>query len=565
MLSHIYLKNFAIIEKLDLELKSGMTALTGETGAGKSILVDAIGLVLGDRADSGVVRHGADKAEITLTVELDDTPSAQAWLAEQDLSYDDNGDTDTQCILRRVITANGKSRAWINGSPCNLSMLRQLGEQLVDIHGQHEHQSLMKKEAQRHMLDDYSDHKGSQKKLLSETAIAYEEWRSIKSTIELLNNQNSDHQAKLDLLRFQTQELETLQLSENEANQLDEEHARLSNAGALLVASSASVAKLYDNDEQSVYSTISEVLLQLTDGLKLDSTLKAPVEILQSAQIQIQEASDILRHYQESVGLDPERLEWVNQRLTILHELSRKHQTKPELLFKKWQSLQAELEKLNSDEYNLDVLQEQLEESEQTYLSIAAQLSTCRKKSAKHLSKGVSEAMQTLGMEGGIFSVSIETATTFATHGLDNILFEVSANPGQPLKPIVKVASGGELSRISLAIQMIAAQRITLPALIFDEVDSGIGGGIAEVVGQQLRKLGKSHQVLCVTHLPQVASKAHNHYKVTKQKGRNTTSTGMIALCEDERIKEVARMMGGIEITSSTLDLAQEMLSAKAA
>jgi DNA repair protein RecN (Recombination protein N) len=561
MLSHIHLKNFAIIEKLDLELKTGMTALTGETGAGKSILIDAIGLVLGDRAESGVVRHGADKAEIILTVELDDTPSAQTWLAEQDLS----DDGDEQCILRRVITANGKSRAWINGSPCNLSMLRQLGEQLVDIHGQHEHQSLMKKDMQRQMLDDFADVDNSQQKLLFKTATAYNEWKALKTKLELLSNQNSDHQAKLDLLRFQTQELDELQLAENEAKQLDDEHAKLSNAGQLLATSSQSVLKLYDAEEQSIYSNINDVLQQLDEGSALDNTLKEPLEMLQSVQIQIQETSDLLRQYQESVGLDPERLDWVNNRLTTLHELSRKHQTKPEQLFEKWQSLLAELNELDSDEYDLDALQEKLTACEQVYLDSATQLSKARKKAAQQLSQGVSKAMQTLGMEGGTFVISTEATANYSSHGMDNIVFEVSANPGQPLKPIIKVASGGELSRISLAIQMIAAQRITLPALIFDEVDSGIGGGIAEIVGQQLRKLGINRQVLCVTHLPQVASQAHNHYKVTKLKGKDSTSTGMLVLDENERVEEVARMMGGMEITTSTLNLAQEMLSQKAA
>ena len=567
MLSNIHLKDFAIIEKLDLELKAGMTALTGETGAGKSILVDAIGLVLGDRADSGVVRHGASKAEIILTVDLDDTPLAQAWLAEQELSEED----EQQCILRRVISANGKSRAWINGSPCNLSMLRQLGEQLVDIHGQHEHQSLMKKDMQRHMLDDFANVDNSQQKLLFKTASAYNEWNAIKSKLDKLSNQNSDHQAKLDLLRFQTQELDELQLVENEASQLDEEHARLSNAEQLLASSSQSVLKLYgvdsiaNSDEQSIYSNINEVLQQLEDGVQLDSKLKEPLGILQSVQIQIQEASELLRHYQESVGLDPERLDWVDSRLTTLHKLSRKHQTKPEHLFTKWQSLQAELDELDSDEYDLDSLQKKLETCELTYLSAAKNLRVARKKSAQHLSQGVTKSMQVLGMEGGCFNIAIEKNEHYSSQGMDNIEFQVSANPGQPLKPIIKVASGGELSRISLAIQMIVAQRITLPALIFDEVDSGIGGGIAETIGQQLRKLGSSRQVLCVTHLPQVASQAHNHYKVTKIKGERSTSTGMLVLDDSQRIEEVARMMGGIEITKSTLDLASEMLNDKAA
>ena len=551
MLSHIHLKNFAIIETLDLELKSGMTALTGETGAGKSILVDAIGLVLGDRADSGVVRHGADKAEITLSIDIEKLPSAEHWLAEQDL------DADEQCILRRVISSNGKSRAWINGSPCNLTMLRQLGEQLVDIHGQHEHQSLMKKDMQRQLLDDYATHQP----LLDKTAKAYHDWKQLNDKLKQLTSQNSDYQAKLDLLRFQTQELDELQLGENEAAALEEEHVRLSNAGQLIELTASSVMQLYDADEQSVYSNISDILQRLEEASQLDAKLKEPLEMLQNVQILIQEASDSLRHYQASVALDPERLDWVNSRLSSLHDLSRKHQTSPEQLFNKWQLLHQELAKLDSDEYNLDALQEKCEASEARYRKLAAQLSKSRAKAALKLSKGVSTAMQTLGMEGGKFIIKLDNRDNFAAHGLDEIEFQVSANPGQPPKALVKVASGGELSRISLAIQMIAAQRLTLPALIFDEVDSGIGGGIAEVVGKQLRKLGDKRQVLCVTHLPQVASQAHNHYKVTKIKSSKTTSTGMLVLNQSQRIEEIARMMGGVEITESTLNLAKEMLS----
>lgn len=553
MLSHIHLRNFAIIEELDLELNPGMTALTGETGAGKSILIDAIGLVLGDRAESGVVRHGADKAEITLTVDIDDTPTALRWLKDQDLITEE----DEQCILRRVITAQGKSRAWINGSPCNLSMLRQLGEQLVDIHGQHEHQSLMKKDMQRQMLDDFA----SNASLLAKTSKAYSTWKSLKDKLELLSNENSDHQAKLDLLRFQTQELDELQLSENEASQLDEEHARLSNAGQLLESTSQSIQQLYDADEQTIYSGISDVVHKLESGSQLDSSLREPMEMLQNVQIQVQEACDLLRRYQESVALDPERLDWVNNRLSTLHDLSRKHQTPPEMLFEKWKLLHSELSELDSDEYDLDALQVKLGKSESDYLVAAQKLHKTRLKAASKLSTGVSMAMQQLGMEGGQFVITLQENESFAAHGIDQIEFQVSTNPGQPLKSLIKVASGGELSRISLAIQMIAAQRITLPALIFDEVDSGIGGGIAEIVGQQLRKLGDNRQVLCVTHLPQVASQAHNHYKVTKIKGNNSTSTGMLVLNNDQRIEEIARMMGGIEITESTLNLAKEMLT----
>ena len=553
MLSHIYLKDFAIIETLDLELKSGMTALTGETGAGKSILIDAIGLVLGDRADSGVVRHGAEKTEITLSVDINDTPNAKQWLIEQELNFDDNED---ECILRRVITASGKSRAWINGSPCNLKMMRELGEQLVDIHGQHEHQSLMKKVMQRTMLDDFAENQ----QLRNKVAESYSVWKEISSKLALLNSQNSSHQAKLDLLRFQTQELDELQLSENETQKLDEEHARLSNAGQLIEMSSHSVVQLYDADEQSVYATISDVIQAIETAKQLDSNLQEPLEMLQNAQIQIQEATDLLRRYQEATELDPERLDWVNKRLSSFHELARKHQTTPELLFEKWQSLHSQLATLSGDDYDLDALQAKLDSSEADYLKTAKALSKSRQKASKILSDKVSKEMQKLGMEGGKFSIQITDIESYSNHGIDDIEFMVSANPGQPLKALNKVASGGELSRISLAIQMIAAQKITLPALIFDEVDSGIGGGIAEVVGKQLRKLGANRQVLCVTHLPQVASCAHNHNKVTKIKEDSSTSTGILVLNNEQRVEEIARMMGGIDITQTTLSLAEEML-----
>lgn len=553
MLSHIFLRDFAIIETLDLELEPGMTALTGETGAGKSILIDAIGLVLGDRADSGVVRHGAEKTEITLSIDLADTPSALKWLQAQDLDQDD------QCILRRVITSSGKSRAWINGSPTNLTMLRQLGEQVVDIHGQHEHQSLMKKEMQRQMLDDYGDHQ----KLLATLNKHYSAWKALKDKLDKLQNQNSDHQAQIDLLSFQTQELEALALVEGEYAELDAEHSRLSNAGELLMTASQGLEQLYDADQQSVYSVLSGLINDMTPLKDHDSRLAEPLSLLTDAQIQVEEASSLLRHYKDSLEMDPQRLQWLESRLSDLHQMARKHNVTPETLPETFADLSMKLAALSGDEYDLEALQEKLDESRQTYLDAAEKLHKAREKAAKQLAKGVSKAMQQLGMEGGVFEIACQydEASKFSSHGLDDIEFQVSANPGQPLKSLVKVASGGELSRISLAIQMIAAQKVTLPALIFDEVDTGIGGGTAEVVGQQLRKLGSNRQVLCVTHLPQVASQAHQHYKVTKIKGKTSTSTGMITLRDDARVEEIARMMGGIEITESTRALAQEMLN----
>jgi DNA repair protein RecN (Recombination protein N) len=552
MLTHIHIRDFAIIDSLELELHPGMTALTGETGAGKSILLDAIGLVLGDKADSSSVRHGADKAELTLSVDIAHTPFARNWLEEQGME----GDEDT-CLLRRVITAQGKSRAWINGSPANLTQLRELGEQLVDIHGQHEHQSLMKKDAQRQMLDAFADNDA----LLDATRSAWQAWKKLHERVTALASQSQQHQERLDLLRFQAQELEALALQADEPGQLDEEHSRLANAEQLRTTAAQGYAQLYDN-EPSLYSALGRLIHDLEQQVRVDSRLEPALELLNSAQIQVQEASVELRDYAESLDIDPQRLQWVETRIADIRNLARKYRVEPHELPARLTSTQQELEQLGGGDYDLEMLEKQLQEAADAYRQQADALSKARLQAAQQLSGGVSQAMQELGMQGGKFVITVTQPpdASFQAMGMDNIEFTVSANPGQPLKPLVKVASGGELSRISLAIQMIAAQKVTLPALIFDEVDSGIGGGIAEVVGKQLRTLGTNRQVLCVTHLPQVASQAHQQYKVTKLKGAEHTTTGIVHLTPEQRVEEIARMIGGVEITPATRALAEEML-----
>ncbi|MEB4592767.1 DNA repair protein RecN [Candidatus Thiothrix sp. Deng01] len=552
MLTHIHIRDFAIIEALDLELLPGMTALTGETGAGKSILLDAIGLVLGDKADSSSVRHGADRAEITLSVDITQTHSARTWLEAQEM---DGG--DDICILRRVIAANGKSRAWINGSPANLTQLRELGEQLVDIHGQHEHQSLMKKDAQRSMLDAFAGNDA----LLANTRDAWKQWKALHERINLLSSQHQQHQERLDLLRFQAQELGALQVHADEPAQLDEELNRLANAEQLRATAAHGYDQLYDS-EPSLYSILGRLIHELEAQLGVDTRLQTPHELLASAQIQVQEAAIGLRDYADSLDLDPERLQWVENRIADIRSLARKYRIEPHELPERLARIEVELAQLGSDDYDLETLEKQLREAAAAYRKQADTLSTARSQAARQLSDSVSSAMQELGMQGGKFVIVVtqDPDASFQAMGLDNIEFTVSANPGQPPKPLVKVASGGELSRISLAIQMIAAQKVTLPALIFDEVDTGIGGGIAEVVGKQLRALGENRQVLCVTHLPQVASQAQQQYKVTKLKGRTHTSTGIQHLTQEQRVAEIARMIGGIEITPTTRALAEEML-----
>lgn len=552
MLTYIHIRNFAIITDLELELQAGMTALTGETGAGKSILLDAIGLVLGDKADAGSVRHGAEKAEITLSVDLNNTPQAKQWLAEQDLLSDE----DT-CILRRVVTNTGKSRAWINHSTTTLTALRELGEQLVDIHGQHEHQSLMKRDMQRGMVDAYATNES----LLKQTQEAYKQWKNLHERYLQLTTQSSQLQERLDLLNFQVQELTELALEQGEITALDEELNRLGHAEQLQATAEHGYQQLYEN-ERSLYSSLSQLSQELSRQARVDEALTTPLELVSSAQIQIQEAAWILRDYAQNVDLDPSRLSTVETRIADIRNMARKYRLEAERLPDHLARLQTELANLASDDYDLDALKSKLDAAQQTYQAAAQALTEARMQAADQLSSGVSTAMQTLGMQGGQFQIQVnpnEDGTPHA-YGMDQIEFLVSANPGQPLKPLTKVASGGELSRISLAIQMIAAQKMTLPALIFDEVDTGIGGGIAEVVGAQLRSLGTNRQVLCVTHLPQVASQAHHHYKVTKVKTVDHTRTGIIYLPSLERVEEIARMIGGTEITATTRALASEML-----
>lgn len=552
MLTHIYIRNFAIIDELDLDLHAGMTALTGETGAGKSILLDAIGLVLGDKANAQTVRHDTDRAEITLTVDTSQTPLAKEWLHTHALDSED----DT-CILRRVISKAGKSRAWINGSPTTLTLMRQLGEQMVEIHGQHEHHSLMKRDAQRQMLDDYAGNTA----LLSELKSTWKSWKALSDRLHELTHQQKAYQERVDLLSFQVQELEHLSIEVGENDQLNEEHSRLAHAEQLRDTTFQSYHQLYEQ-EPSLYSHLSRIHQDIEQLKTLDSSLEPISDLLSNAQIQVQESAMMLRDYVDNLELDPERLQWVEKRMSDIRQCSRKYRMEADDIPQHLIHLQTELAKLNSDEYDLDSLRERIDLASQAYLQIAHNVTQARQQAAKALSKGVSTAMQELGMQGSLFEIQVNPNphTTFNQLGIDMIDFMVSANPGQPLKPLSKVASGGELSRISLAIQIMAAQRVRLPALIFDEVDTGIGGGVAEVVGEKLCQLGDGRQVLCVTHLPQVASKAHHHYKVTKIKGENQTSTGITALDHAARIDEVARMIGGLAITSATKQLASEML-----
>jgi DNA repair protein RecN (Recombination protein N) len=552
MLTHIHVRNLAIVDEVDVELTVGMTALTGETGAGKSILVDALGLVLGDRADSSVIRHGCDRAEISAGFDLHDNAIATAWLTRQDM------DMDGECQMRRIINREGRSRGYINGQVAPMQSLRELGELLVDIHGQHEHQSLLRSSVQRQLLDAFGDHQ----KLLTKTASTCHVWKTTRQQLDAVISNDAERDARLDLLRYQLQELEALELDSEAIRNIDAEHARQANAGRLMDACQQALNQLDADEGVSAYTLISRALDELNTLSGLDSKLEETTRLLNETTVLVQEGIDSLRHYSESLEIDPERLQWLEQRTGLLHDLARKHRCAPEELPTIEENIRQELELIENADQHREALQEKLDSLEQIYLATAKQLSGKRNKAARAFGKDITASMQTLGMKGGVFEVNIKTRkdNSFSSHGLDDIEFMVSANTGQPVQPLSKVASGGELSRISLSIQVISAGSAVIPTLIFDEVDSGIGGGVAEIVGQKLRALGTDRQVLCVTHLPQVAALADQQMQVSKLSGEDTTRTRIRALNEEERVDELARMLGGIKITKQTREHAREMM-----
>jgi len=552
MLRHLHIRNFALVESLELDFEPGMSVLSGETGAGKSILLGALGLTLGDRADSGVVRHGAERAEISASFNISTLPAVRSWLAERELEMED------ECILRRTVSSDGRSRAYINGQPAPVQSLRELGEQLVDIHGQHAHQSLLKRDIQRQLLDSFA----AQVTVAKETFSAYRQWQQLNDEFQALSQASSERDSRLELLRYQVQELETLQLGENELAELDEEHARLANANRLLEGSQNALGLLHEKDEQSIASLLEHTLGELQTLQGYDSRLGPTCELLEGAAIQAKEAATELRHYVDSLELDPERLNWVEQRLAAIHDLARKHRTEPEQLPALQQQLQQELDELEQAGSRLDGMQAAIDKALADYQRLANKLSQGRQKGAKELAQQVSDNMHELGMGGGRFDIALNPLDNGpGPNGNESVEFQVSANPGQPLRPLSKVASGGELSRISLAIQVITAGQEGIPTLIFDEVDVGVGGGVAEMVGRQLRDLGDNRQVLCVTHQPQVAAQGHHHFQISKSSQGDSTCTQVSLLEGEERVAEVARMSGGVKITEQTLDHARELIA----
>lgn len=551
MLSHIYIRDFVIIEHLELEFSPGMTALTGETGAGKSILIDAIGLALGDRADSGLVRANCDRAEIGITLDLADAPGAKSWLQSHDFEVDD------ECLIRRIVTKEGRSRAYINGSTATLGMLRELGEQLVNIHGQHAHQALGRRDYQREIIDLQAG-QGELLKMLSQS---HQAWKQTKARLEELALAENQRQERLDFLGFLHQELLSASPRPGEYAELIEQHARLAHASQLEENVQRAHSLLFDN-EIDAHGLLSQALDALESSVHHDATLKNALELVVNARIEIDEAATELRHYLDHLELDPESLADVEARLAQLQSLARKHRCEPGDLPERLAAIEEELNLLTHADAARAEMEKNLEALDKEWRSLAARISQGRAERAKALEKEVNQAMQVLGMEGGRFVVSLQSDpdTQPNPFGYDQIEFQVSANAGQPPQALAKVASGGELSRISLAIQLAAKRDRRLPTLIFDEVDTGIGGGIAEIVGKMLRQLSERHQILCVTHLPQVAAQAHHQLSINKIQEAGSTRTLIRVLDGEERIDELARMLGGVRLTKQTRAHAAEML-----
>lgn len=554
MLKSLHIQNFAIIDRLELEFFNGLSVLTGETGAGKSIIIDAIGLVLGDRADINSIRAEKDSAEIVLMIDTPPDSACTQWLLAHDL------EADSDCILRRVIRRDGKSRAYINNVPVPLKTLKELGERIINIYGQHAHQALMHTATQRELIDQFAN----QKKQLLQLRNLYKQWHEHKETLERLSNSSSDITATIELLRYQIDELDQLGMLENEYEELEQKHKRLANADQLQQSTLLASQRLKNEDGSDISSQLGAACTEVNALLETDKNLLEVNQSLEEAYTLVNDCANELRNYADSVEVDAQELAQIEQRLIVIDQIARKHKISASEIFALHGKLSAQLQELTKPEYDLDALQTIIENLESEYRLIAKEVSTKRTAAAAKLSKQVTNALKNLGMDKARMEMHIgyNENSLPSLHGLDTIELRVQTNPGQKMLPLSQVASGGELSRISLAIQMIAVDKLDVPVLIFDEVDAGVGGAIAEVVGKELRNIGEHRQVMCITHLAQVAANAHHHYRVNKYSDSADTVSAIDYLDRAERITEIARMLGGVKLTENTFLHAQEMLEA---
>ncbi len=550
MLTHVHIRHFAIIDSTELELVAGMTALTGETGAGKSILLDALGLVLGNRASSDSVQQGQKRADITATFALDDLPETAHWLEQNEL------DAEGECIIRRTLNSNGKSRASINDIPVSVQILNELGQQLVSIHGQNAHQTLGKSAEQRTLLDQVAG-----TKQLDKVAAAYASWKHSAQALQHYEDDAKVRQQRTDLLSFQLSEFDELEVGKLTPAEIESEHQWLANADRILALGSEALESL----DQQAYPALNNAIKPLSVLVGIDDRLREALDLVESASIQVSEAVQSVQHAVSSLEHDDARLQWLDQKLGAMHRLAKKHQCDIAQIGEIENALRDEYAQLSNPANSAEELSRECDALRSIYDGEASKLSRHRKKHAKILAKNISESMQTLSMQGGVFEVDIQTdGTEPRVHGNETVSFLVSPNPGVKPAPLAKVASGGELSRISLCMQLATLSTRSVPTLVFDEVDSGVGGAVAETVGQLLRRVGSGAQVLCVTHLPQVASQAHNHLKVSKQVTDGKTRTAIASLNAKATRDEIARMLGGAKLTKKSQQHAQEMLDSAA-
>ncbi len=552
MLTRLQIRDLAVLHEIELELGAGFCVLTGETGAGKSMLVDALSLALGERADSAVVRADAPRTEVVAVFDLQSRPALSAWLAERDF------DAGQECQVRRVVTREGRSRGYINGCQVTMDSLRELGEQLVDICGQHAHQSLLRPVVQRETLDGY----GGNEALVAAMRAAFADWSGLMAERERLLRAGAERESRQELLRFQIGELETLNPAEGEYESLQQERLLLANLGRISTGLAAVLHDMYDADEASAHDRIGTARRELDALVPLDPQLGSAANALEVAQINIADAAEEIRRRLSGLEHDPARQEFVESRLSSLEALSRRHRTSPERLWTLLPELRAELQALAESDTRLRDADSEAARLHERLIHAATELSAARARSATSLARAVTADLRELGMPDAQFLVRITPLpqADIGVNGLDQIEFLVATNAGQAPGPLAKVASGGELSRLGLAIEVACMAGQGAPTLIFDEVDAGIGGGVAEIVGQRLHRLSQRRQVLCVTHLPQVASQADRHYSVSKTRTGRSSLASARELAASERVEEIARMLGGVRITERTRAHAREML-----
>lgn len=553
MLTQLSVNNFAIVRHLVLDLEQGMSVITGETGAGKSIAIDALGLCLGYRSESSMIRHGADKADISATFFMQPNSPAYQWLAERELLDEEN---PQECILRRMINLEGRSKAFVNNHPIPASQLRELGQYLIHLNGQHAPQLLLKNEYQLELIDNYANLHAD----LAEMQQSYQYWRKQYQLRKNYHQQCAENEARKQLLQYQVEELDEFAIKENEFEEMEETHARLSNAESLTELSQ-SVLEVLSDDNVNADSLIYQAIRDLEDLVEVDTRYQSALDMLNEALIQVQEASSEVRNLADHIEQDPEMLKELDERIAKTISLSRKHHVLPNQLWQHHAKLQQELQELLDHSQNEQTLIEQERAAHQQCVQLAEQISMKRKQAGKKLAEQVTQQIKQLSMENGEFFVDVKfDPKKLSPQGADFVEFNLRSNLGQLMQPLAKIASGGELSRISLAVQVLTANKLSTPTIIFDEVDVGISGSAATTVGKLLRQLGKKCQVLCVTHLPQVASYGHHHFNVQKYVENNQTETQMTHLKEEERISALARLLGGSKITEAVLANAKEML-----